>query len=37
MRNWKTNFDLIEGQMTFEEWLENIKENRQFWLEEELA
>jgi hypothetical protein len=35
MRNWKTNFDVIEGQMTFWEWLENLEKNEQILLEEE--
>ena len=35
MRNWKTNFDVIEGQMTFWEWLESLGKNEQILLEEE--
>jgi len=34
MKNWKTNFDVIEAQMTFWEWLENITKNEQILLEE---
>ena len=35
MRNWKSNYKPIGGQMTFWEWLENITKNEQILLEEE--
>lgn len=34
MQNWKNNFDVIEGQITFWEWLENLKKTEQILLEE---
>lgn len=37
MKKCNTGFDVIEGQITFWEWLENHRQNKQILLEKEYA